>query len=440
MTFFRFLFSIPLYCLEAYLILDFLCRYFSMRLHRPYCWIALVGGWAVSSLSLCLLSQDDKLIEFLPSLVQIALNALFCLLFLKGRAVTKLFLSAFIMAVFFLCRGTAMLLMETLRPTYAVDSPFERLPLMVLFLTMVLFYEALQLVLHVSVSSKKFTPELIPLVTIPVVTIFAIYLLLDMAKHNYRFSLQIFLLFCLILLLNGLVYYLFLRLSRSNQLKKDYELLRQQYDYTRQGAEDLQALYEKVRSIRHDMNNHLLCLSHLLQESPQGQAPLDYVQSLLQQQKETQQSFVFSGNDALDAILNAKQAAAHRLGISVQTLVSHPLSFLPPEDIAVLLGNLMDNAISAAKDTQEKVIRLSIQPQDTYVSIQLSNSIAAPVLTHNPDLHTTKSHREGHGYGIRNVKQVVQARRGLLRFHEEDHQFFCDILLLDPEAAAQFLR
>src|SRR5699024_7891 len=99
---------------------------------------------------------------------------------------------------------------------------------------------------------------------------------------------------------------------------------------------------------------------------------------------------VFSGNDTLDAILNTKQVTAYQYGINFEAVIADSLKFMSEEDICVLFGNLLDNAISAAGQTCTKQITLAIQPQDTYVSIVISNSIKESILSNNPNLKTTK--------------------------------------------------
>lgn len=52
---------------------------------------------------------------------------------------------------------------------------------------------------------------------------------------------------------------------------------------------------------------------------------------------------IFSGNDALDAILNTKQAAAHQYGINFDAVIADSLQFMSADDICILFGNLLDN-------------------------------------------------------------------------------------------------
>ena len=132
----------------------------------------------------------------------------------------------------------------------------------------------------------------------------------------------------------------------------------------------------------------------------------------------------------MDVFLSAKQTAAYQYGINFDMVIADSLQFMSADDICVLFGNLLDNAISAAGQSDTKQINLNIQPQDTYVSIVLANSIKGDILANNPTLKTTKHKKDGHGYGIKNVRKVVQKYHGLIRFYEDSGMFISDILLL----------
>ena len=154
---------------------------------------------------------------------------------------------------------------------------------------------------------------------------------------------------------------------------------------------------------------------------------------LLQQQNTVNKLIMFSGNKVLDAIINSKSAAAERAGVRLSAIITIPLASISPEDITIILGNALDNAIRAAKDSQRKVVDIHIQPQGAYSSIVIANDIAHPVLSDNPALRTTKNIRYRHGFGIQNMRQAVERNQGLIRFYEQNDRFICDILLLNVQ-------
>ena len=159
-------------------------------------------------------------------------------------------------------------------------------------------------------------------------------------------------------------------------------------------------MYETVRALRHDLKNHLLCISSMANED-NIQGIQQYTQQLLQQQNAVSKLITFSGNTALDAIVNDKSTTAEHVGVQLRAIITTPLSDISPEDITIILGNALDNAIRAANNSIGKTVDLYIQPQGAYNSIVIINDIARSVLSDNPTLTTTKVKCSQHGFGIK---------------------------------------
>ena len=139
---------------------------------------------------------------------------------------------------------------------------------------------------------------------------------------------------------------------------------------------------------------------------------------------------VKTDNDTFDALVNAKIALCDKLGITVQTRVMNDsLDKLEQDEIAVIFGNLFDNAIEASKNSHKKHIELDVQTQAQYLVISMINSIDESVLKNNKALTTTKDEKEYHGYGIKNIKSIVEAHHGMIDYYEENGYFCCDIYL-----------
>ena len=54
----------------------------------------------------------------------------------------------------------------------------------------------------------------------------------------------------------------------------------------------------------------------------------------------------------------------------------------------------------------------------------MKNKIAKSVLEDNPDLNSSKDEKDAHGYGLKQVRETVEAYEGMVDFFEEDG-FFC---------------
>ena len=138
---------------------------------------------------------------------------------------------------------------------------------------------------------------------------------------------------------------------------------------------------------------------------------------------------LYTGNDALDAILNTKIAVAEQDGIQCSASVSSVELPLSQSDISVLIGNLMDNAYEAASKAPEKWIGVKICGLDNAVSIRVHNTTAHPVLAENPFLLTSKEDRKLHGLGTRNIRRIVNRYNGTLEYCEQKNVFMCNITI-----------
>lgn len=425
------IFELTINILDSFLVLDFITRYFGFKSKSVGNYIGFVVMWAISAACVALFSLHSSY-EIFSSLLQILINIVFCILYLKGSIGAKIFISTFTMCLVVLIAGFSTFLMGQIHDYNIQDifTEFSRIRIITVLISKVLLFQVTRIILHIKENAKIFMQDMIPLVVSPVLSICTVFILTNISVIYPNLQEKVFYVILLIVILNFSTYISFLQLSRSTKIKIDYELLNLQYKCAKENARDIQNMYESIRSIRHDMKNHLLCIFSMLDNKPIDIEKIQtYVGKLLKQQDGFHRKFVFSGNDALDAIINTKQATALQYGININIVIGHDLRFMEPEDICVLLGNLIDNAIHGAQKTNKKDVEICIQEQEPYVSIVVSNSINGSVLKDNPALTTTKS-RVNHGYGILNMKKIIHKYDGLIRFYEDKDKFIADVLLL----------
>ncbi|MBQ8301071.1 MAG: ATP-binding protein, partial [Clostridia bacterium] len=102
------------------------------------------------------------------------------------------------------------------------------------------------------------------------------------------------------------------------------------------------------------------------------------------------------------------------------------VDILDAGDIVILFGNILDNAIEAAERTEKKIIILNIQKQGEYVSIYMENSFDGKF---DSALVTNKSNKQEHGFGLKNVRKIVDKYNGMIKCFSDADMFCCDILL-----------
>jgi hypothetical protein len=132
--------------------------------------------------------------------------------------------------------------------------------------------------------------------------------------------------------------------EREERLK--VEVLEKQFAYYREKQQD----EERVRSIYHDMKNHLLLLQA---QTGNGQDVQKSIQELQEQIREYE-NYYHTGNEFLDIIIRDKAKTAQKKQIDFNAVLSFADgSFIELLDISTIFGNALDNAIEASEKIPE---------------------------------------------------------------------------------------
>lgn len=200
---------------------------------------------------------------------------------------------------------------------------------------------------------------------------------------------------------------------------KDYqeEYLQAQLSYFQQYKEN----QEETRRFRHDLNNHLLCLSEMMQEGKREEAE-SYVNSLIKQEKALSPEVV-TGDEMLDCMISSKLGRMGKEGISfhLEGILEGGLG-LSPMDTCCIFANAMDNAIEACKKIPEggrREIDITLKKTEQFFCIEIGNTVSEnqdmEKLLSSQGNFTSKKNRNLHGYGIYNMRRTVEKYGGIFR-------------------------
>ena len=119
---------------------------------------------------------------------------------------------------------------------------------------------------------------------------------------------------------------------------------------------------------------------------------------------------------------------------TVETKINIPEKLiLHSFDLNVVLGNLLDNAIDAAVQTDEKRLRVEIKLDRGILFINMRNSCRETVSGHFRRLETTKADAANHGIGIGNVRRIVEKYHGDMDMACEAGSMEIDIIMYIDE-------
>lgn len=162
---------------------------------------------------------------------------------------------------------------------------------------------------------------------------------------------------------------------------------------------------QKIRFLRHDFYRHINKLKNLSEEND--------VQSIKQYLNEMEDAVVAkkeyskTGNDDVDSLLNYELSLAAEFGAEIIYDVNLPEKLnISSFDITIILGNLMDNAIEALRNSEKKLLKVNIQFNKGIIRIDIENS-------YDPKYKKKHDGRE-HGIGLLSVENTLQKYHGKL--------------------------
>ena len=209
----------------------------------------------------------------------------------------------------------------------------------------------------------------------------------------------------------------------------DKKLSAYQHDLIETHYSEVDNMYRKMRGWRHDYRNHIQTMKVLAAEGD-----LDALKKYLDKLDEdmnTVDVVVKTGNKMTDAILNSKISLAKSKGINVIADAKVPVELKMSDiDLCIVIGNLFDNAIEAslALPEEERLIRLYMDIKNTQLYMCLTNFTSVKKLKKQGGRYvTTKG--EGHGFGLVRVDDIIERYGGYISRNSEDGAFTTEIML-----------
>lgn len=160
----------------------------------------------------------------------------------------------------------------------------------------------------------------------------------------------------------------------AQKREKEEAVLARQIDDMEKHIAEVEKLYYDIRSLKHDMRNHVMVLKNLCGENEEAGK---YVTQLKAQIDESALSeCVKSGNPITDIIISEKQKAAEEKGIDFQYEFHYPENTkLNAFDVSVILNNAINNAIEAAVECENPFVKILSYHKNRAYMIEIRNSI-----------------------------------------------------------------
>ena len=260
------------------------------------------------------------------------------------------------------------------------------------------------------------------LVSVPIV---AVWLGREYLQREQRQALALgSILLAAVSVLSILAYQLLWEQKREQILERQKEeQLRMEQSY----YEILERQNQQLRSYAHDAKNHLEAIRNLNQDPKVEQ----YI-AQMEQQLQAYTRRCHSGNRALDVMVDKYVTACELKNIAFTYDVQLcNLGGVEDFDLVAILGNLMDNALTAAQESQEKWMELATALRNGYQVVVVENSCDRPPVVGEDGLRSTKAGGEDHGFGLKSVAKALKKYEGDFQwdYDQERRRFIMTVMI-----------
>jgi len=230
-----------------------------------------------------------------------------------------------------------------------------------------------------------------------------------------------------LLIINIVIFYIYDILNKIHEKELEKKLLEQQNNFYIKQLKIMSETQDNIRLIKHDVKNHLMTIKAI---SSDREKINDYINNLLELDNMSG-IYANSGNSVFDSILNYKLQEAKRKGIETELDLKIPYQLnIRPYDIGVILGNLLDNAITAASQSEnDKNIKIIIYFEKSNLSITIINTFNGIINKDGEKYKTTNDDKSNHGLGLISVEKVLEKYDGEINLSNTDCSFTVKVLI-----------
>ena len=256
--------------------------------------------------------------------------------------------------------------------------------------------------------------------------IFTAYLMEMSRQLFYSWTFMMNLLMLIALIMTLLIFSLWMQkasmereknvyLSREKLLRTDYKILRQEY--------------EKNRKVSHDHKYEISYLYDCLTKKENEKA-LSYLEERKEKEQQKRKAEVWTGCGPIDFLINMERERAHEKNIRFQ--ISIDTTGIPIEeyDFFAVMGNLLDNALEAAEKCEEgnRYVNLEMKTMNRMFMVIIKNGYAVEPIQKRGRFLSSKGEDEEHGWGIENVREIVEKKGGYLKLEYGSQVFTASVI------------
>lgn len=261
-----------------------------------------------------------------------------------------------------------------------------------------------------------------------VIPISTMGMMIALAYLNIKFEtvrfIQILLIVSTVLVVLGniLIFYIFEKHSSSMDKLCKQEVVITRMELEEKRYEQIESVNQEHSAFLHDINHYMRIIGEMATEKRENDI-LDLLAEL-QIKVTAAETEMYCPNRLLNTILNEKNKVAYENGIEMKIKIEPEfvVDQIENMDLIAIMGNLLDNALEAAKKCNHGYVKVYLYTQNNshFSIIKVINNYVGTIKEKGDRLLSIKEDKEKHGFGIQNVCSLAQKYDGYLQnFYEE---------------------
>lgn len=230
----------------------------------------------------------------------------------------------------------------------------------------------------------------------------------------------------ILLSMNVLVFYIYMRLVDDLHLRQITSGYEQQLELCKRHQEEREISILQLRDVKHNMKNNLISILAYA-ENREYEKIIKFVNEIMEEGGMTISPITNSGNIVIDSLIGYWYVTAQKQEIDFSVNMNIPMKMpFKGADICLIIGNLLENAVEAAKKVVgKKYIKVQMKYDKGNFLFFVKNNYNGKLLkTKNDRLRSTKLDAGNHGLGLPSVYRAAAKYHGSVFIDDSTPELF----------------
>lgn len=232
--------------------------------------------------------------------------------------------------------------------------------------------------------------------------------------------------------INILIFYIYVKIAEDLRLRRANSVYEQQLELCERHQEERELSLLQIRDVRHNMKNSLISILAYA-ENGESKKIVKFVNEIMEEGGIKTSKIIDSGNIVIDSLISYWYVAAQKEGIDFSMDINIPIRMpFKGADVCLILGNLLENAVEAAKNVDSnRYLKLKMKYDKNNLLLYIVNNYKGELVKNkNKGYKSTKLDAENHGIGLASVHRTVAKYHGVVVIDDSiPGRFFVKVVL-----------